>query len=88
MSAIFQPLINLGAWAWGLLAAAAVAVFGQDMAPHVLYGTKTLLLIVCIVAPLMLCMAYLTLLERKVIGWMQVRHWSQPRWLRMAAAYS
>ena len=73
MSAIFQPLINLGAWAWGLLAAAAVAVFGQDMAPHVLYGTKTLLLIVCIVAPLMLCMAYLTLLERKVIGWMQVR---------------
>jgi NADH-quinone oxidoreductase subunit H len=33
----------------------------------------TLAKIVAIVAPLMLCMAYLTLLERKVIGWMQVR---------------
>ncbi len=29
--------------------------------------------IVCIVAPLMVCVAYLTLWERKVIGWMQVR---------------
>lgn len=29
--------------------------------------------IVCIVAPLMICVAYLTLLERKVIGYMQVR---------------
>jgi NADH-quinone oxidoreductase subunit H len=33
----------------------------------------TLAKIVAIVAPLMICMAYLTLLERKVIGWMQVR---------------
>ncbi len=33
----------------------------------------TLTKIVAIVVPLMLCMAYLTLLERKVIGWMQVR---------------
>jgi len=30
--------------------------------------------IVAIVAPLMLCVAYLTLWERKVIGWMHVRH--------------
>ncbi len=30
-------------------------------------------LIICIVVPLMLCVAYLTLLERKVIGYMQVR---------------
>ena len=29
--------------------------------------------IVAIVAPLMLAVAYLTLWERKVIGWMQVR---------------
>ena len=29
--------------------------------------------IMAIVAPLMLCVAYLTLWERKVIGWMQVR---------------
>jgi NADH-quinone oxidoreductase subunit H len=34
---------------------------------------KTVVLIVCIVVPLMLCVAYLTLLERKVIGYMQVR---------------
>jgi NADH-quinone oxidoreductase subunit H len=34
---------------------------------------KSIILIVCIVVPLMLCVAYLTLLERKVIGWMQVR---------------
>jgi NADH-quinone oxidoreductase subunit H len=33
----------------------------------------TLAKIVAIVAPLMLAMAYVTLLERKVIGWMQVR---------------
>jgi NADH-quinone oxidoreductase subunit H len=33
----------------------------------------TLVKIVAIVAPLMLSMAYVTLLERKVIGWMQVR---------------
>ena len=33
----------------------------------------TLAKIVAIVAPLMLCVAYLTLAERKVIGWMQIR---------------
>src|SRR5512134_4136053 len=33
----------------------------------------TLLKIVLIVLPLLACVAYLTLLERKVIGWMQVR---------------
>ncbi|MFN3984332.1 MAG: NADH-quinone oxidoreductase subunit NuoH [Rhodocyclaceae bacterium] len=33
----------------------------------------TLLKIVAIIAPLMLCVAYLTLAERKVIGYMQVR---------------
>jgi len=33
----------------------------------------TLAKIVAIVAPLMLCMSYLTLLERKVIGFMQIR---------------
>jgi NADH-quinone oxidoreductase subunit H len=33
----------------------------------------TMLKIVIIVAPLLLCVAYLTLWERKLIGWMQVR---------------
>jgi NADH-quinone oxidoreductase subunit H len=33
----------------------------------------TLVKIVLVVAPLMLCVAYLTLWERKMIGWMQVR---------------
>ena len=32
-----------------------------------------LLRIVAIIAPLLLCVAYLTFWERKVIGWMQVR---------------
>ena len=29
--------------------------------------------IVCVVGPLILCVAYLTLWERKVIGWMHIR---------------
>ena len=74
MTALLQPLANLGTWAWGLLGALVVGLCGQDFAPYVLYAIWILILIVCIVVPLMLCMAYLTLLERKVIGWMQVRH--------------
>ena len=68
-----QPFVNLGVWAWGVLVAVVVAVVGQDFAPYVLYAIKTLLLILCIVVPLMLCVAYLTLWERKMIGWIQVR---------------
>src|SRR6185295_17633067 len=33
----------------------------------------SLAFIVAIVAPLMLCVAYLTLWERKLIGWIQIR---------------
>ncbi|MBI3068326.1 MAG: NADH-quinone oxidoreductase subunit H [Betaproteobacteria bacterium] len=46
-----------------MLAAVLVWIFGQELAPLVLYAVKILLLAV----------AYLTLWERKVIGWMQVR---------------
>ena len=73
MSAVFQPLVSFGNWLWGLLAAIVIAIFGHELAPAVLYTVKTLLLIVCIVAPLLLCVAYLTLAERKVIGYIQVR---------------
>jgi NADH-quinone oxidoreductase subunit H len=73
MSAVFQPLINLAGWAWGLLGALVFALFGEEFAPSILYVVKILILIMCIVLPLMGFMAYLTLIERKVIGWMQVR---------------
>ena len=73
MSTVLQPIVNFGYSLWALLAAVVAAVFGNEIAPYVLYGVKILLLIVCIVVPLMLCVAYLTLWERKVIGYMQVR---------------
>ena len=41
--------------------------------PYLFVLVKTLVLIVCIVAPLMGAVAYTTLYERKFIGWMQVR---------------
>lgn len=41
--------------------------------PYLFTLAKTLILIVCIVAPLMGAVAYTTLYERKLIGWMQVR---------------
>ena len=73
MSGVLQPFVSLGHWAWGLLVTIVVWIFGHDLAPSVLYAIKVLLLIICIVAPLMVAVAYLTLWERKLIGWMQVR---------------
>ena len=73
MSAVFQPVVNFGYWLWGMLAAVVAAVVGNELAPYVLYGVKTVLLIVCIVVPLMVSVAYLTLWERWVIGWIQLR---------------
>ncbi|HXV10577.1 MAG TPA: NADH-quinone oxidoreductase subunit NuoH [Burkholderiales bacterium] len=73
MSTLTQPLVNLGNWLWGVLAAVVLWVFGQELAPSVLHAIKVLLLIICIVAPLMMAVAYLTLWERKLIGWMQIR---------------
>jgi NADH-quinone oxidoreductase subunit H len=73
VSGVLQPFVSLGHWAWGLLVTIVVWIFGHDLAPSVLYAIKVLLLIICIVAPLMVAVAYLTLWERKLIGWMQVR---------------
>jgi len=73
MNTLMQPLLNFGNWLWGLLAAVVVWIFGQELASSVLHTIKILLLIVCIVAPLMGAVAYLTLWERKLIGWMQIR---------------
>jgi NADH-quinone oxidoreductase subunit H len=73
VSSVLQPFVSIGHWAWGLLVTVVVWIFGHELAPSVLYAIKVLLLIICIVLPLLVAVAYLTLWERKVIGWMQVR---------------
>ncbi len=73
MNTLVQPLLNFGNWLWGLLAAVVIWIFGQELAPSVMHTIKILLLIIVIVAPLMGAVAYLTLWERKLIGWMQIR---------------
>jgi NADH-quinone oxidoreductase subunit H len=73
MSTILQPFVSLGHWLWGILATVVVWIFGRELAPSVLYAIEILLLILCIVVPLLIAVAYLTLWERKIIGWMQVR---------------
>jgi len=49
-----------------------MSLFGQSF-PTLAYAIWTLLKILVIVVPITLCVAFLTLWERKVIGWMQVR---------------
>jgi len=49
------------------------AWFGPVWGPPVWTLASTLFFIVCIVAPLFGCVAYLTLWERKLIGWIQIR---------------
>src|SRR3954466_1893886 len=49
------------------------AWFGPLWGPAVYTTVLTLVYIVLIVAPLMGCIAYLTLWERKLIGWIQIR---------------
>jgi NADH-quinone oxidoreductase subunit H len=49
------------------------AWLGPVWGPALYTFAITLFFIVCIVAPLMGCIAYLTLWERKLIGWMQIR---------------
>jgi NADH-quinone oxidoreductase subunit H len=48
-------------------------VFGPALGAAIFALVKTSVLIMCIVGPLLGAVAYLTLLERKVIGYMQVR---------------
>ena len=55
------------------LATVSDAWLGGRWGPPAFTFVKTLIYIVLIVAPLMGCVAYLTLAERKVIGWMQIR---------------
>src|SRR5215470_12210322 len=47
--------------------------FGPTWGPAVFETVTSLAFIVAIVVPLMLSVAYLTLWERKVIGWIQIR---------------
>src|SRR3982751_2765793 len=49
------------------------AWFGPEWGPAIYTTVGSLAFIVAIVAPLMLCVAYLTLWERKLIGWIQIR---------------
>jgi len=46
---------------------------GPDWGPAVYTLVSSMVFIVLIVAPLMVCVAYLTLWERKLIGWIQIR---------------
>ena len=55
------------------LAGYSTNLFGPVWGPPIFSFAKTLALIVAIVLPLMGCVAYLTLAERKIIGWMQIR---------------
>jgi NADH-quinone oxidoreductase subunit H len=55
------------------LAGYSSAVFGPTWGPPIWTVAKTLALIIAIALPLILTVAYLSLVERKVIGYMQVR---------------
>jgi len=55
------------------LLAKSVGWFGSDWGPAFYDTASNLAFIVAIVVPLMACVAYLTLWERKVIGWLQIR---------------
>ncbi len=50
-----------------------VSGLGAPWGAYAFTGIKTLVLILCIVLPLLGCVAYLTLWERKFIGWIQIR---------------
>ncbi len=64
--------MNLTAWLDALLALSE-SKLGPVWGPATYEFVTSAVFIVLIVAPLMLCVAYLTLWERKLIGWMQIR---------------
>ncbi len=64
-----ELITSLPQWAQQL----SESFFGAALGGQVYIVVKTLVLIGCIVAPLMISIAYLTLWERKLIGWMQIR---------------
>jgi NADH-quinone oxidoreductase subunit H len=64
--------MNVTAWLGGLLDFSESRL-GPVWGPAAYEFVTTAMFIVLIVAPLMLCVAYLTLWERKLIGWMQIR---------------
>jgi len=49
------------------------AWLGPQWGPLAWTLVKNTILVLCIVLPLFACVAYLTLWERKLIGWMQIR---------------
>jgi NADH-quinone oxidoreductase subunit H len=51
----------------------STAILSTSWGPPAWLTVKTLVFILCIALPLILCVAYLTLWERKFIGYMQVR---------------
>ena len=55
------------------LLALSQSKFGPTWGPAIYEFVTSIVFIVAIVVPLMLCVAYLTLWERKLIGWMQIR---------------
>ncbi len=64
-----ETLLAMPEWAL----ATSQTWLGPVWGTHFYTGVKTLLLILCVVVPLMLSVAYLTLAERKIIGYMQIR---------------
>jgi NADH-quinone oxidoreductase subunit H len=51
----------------------SITTYGSDMLGGAWPVVWTLVKIIAVVAPLMVCVAYLTLWERKAIGWTQIR---------------
>ena len=50
-----------------------VSGLGSQLGAYAFTAIKTVVLIMCIVLPLLGAVAYLTLWERKFIGWIQIR---------------